>query len=169
MKFNNTDHARNLIDRNAIVYYDAFGQIVRLTRDDFANEEEFVHWKTISDEFYHEIEKGDHPFRQRTISIYAFTARTPITPAPEDLMMEYIAEQERKELYNLLMQGYKECLTEIQQRRLWMYCIQGLDEYEIAGIEGVKQQVVSASIRSAKNKIKKFFEKQGVKTRKSRQ
>ena len=72
-------------------------------------------------------------------------------------MIEFITELERQRLCELLMQGFSEFLTDIQKRRLWMYCVDGLDEYEIAGIKGVKQQVVSASILSAKNKLKKFL------------
>lgn len=156
--FNNqTDYSRNKLDRNAIVYCDAFGQTVRLTRADFKNEEEFLMWKAFSDKDYHEAENEEHLYLDRKLTIHTTASQKLTVQAPEDMMMEYIAETERQKLRVLMMQGFKDRLTEIQQRRLWMYCVQGLDEYEIAGIEGVKQQVVSASIRSAKNKLKKFL------------
>lgn len=45
----NTDHARNKRDAEAIVYQDAGGNTIRLTRGDFASEEEFLLWKAWSD------------------------------------------------------------------------------------------------------------------------
>lgn len=50
-------YALNKKDPNAIVYTDADGNLIRLTRDDFSNEEEFLRWKKISDMDYHGEEK----------------------------------------------------------------------------------------------------------------
>lgn len=161
MYYNDTDHARNLLDRDAIVYCDAFGQTIRLTREDFENEDEFTKWKNISDNDYHKTEKKDLPYRKRTISIHTVADWRFVVPATEDLMIEFITELERAELRALLMQGYSECLTETQQRRLWMYCVDGLDECEIAGIEGVGQPRICNSITTAKNKLKFFLKKRG--------
>ena len=61
MYYNDTDHARNLLVRDAIVYCDAFGQTIRLTQEDFENEEEFMKWKNISDSDYHKTEKRISP------------------------------------------------------------------------------------------------------------
>lgn len=160
--FNNqTDYSRNKLDRNAIVYCDAFGQIIRLTRADFESEEDFLKWKDFSDRNYHEEENGDHLYRDRKLAIHIVAERRMAIPATEDLMMEYTTEMERQQLRELLMQGYRECLTEIQQRRLWMYCVDGLDECEIAGIEGVGQPRICNSITGAKNKLKKFLKRGG--------
>lgn len=160
--FNNqTDYSRNKLDRNAIVYCDAFGQIVRLTKSDFKNEEEFLMWKAFSDEEYHAAEKEEHLYLDHKLAIHAVANHKLAVQAPEDMMMEFIAETERQKLRMLMMQGYKGCLTEIQQRRLWMYCVQGLDEYEIAGIEGVGQRRISTSIKAAKNKLRKFLKNRG--------
>lgn len=160
--FNNqTDYSRNKLDRNAIVYCDAFGQIVRLTRTDFESEEEFMKWKNFSDSNYHDDEKEDHLYQDRKLAIHIATERRMAIPATEDMMIEYITEVERQQLRQLLMRGYRECLTEIQQRRLWMYCVDGLDEYEIAGIEGVGQRRISTSITDAKNKLRKFLKNGG--------
>lgn len=54
----NTDHARNKRDADAIVYQDASGNTIRLTRADFASEEEFLIWKAWSDADYHRTEKA---------------------------------------------------------------------------------------------------------------
>lgn len=161
MFYNKTDYSRNNCDRNAIVYCDAFGQIMRLTKADFESEEEFTQWKLLSDNDYHESEKEDHLYRDRKISIRAIDGQRIVIPSHEDLMLEFITELERQRLRELLMQGFSEILTDIQRRRLWMYCVDGLDEYEIAGIEGVGQRRISTSITDAKNKLKKFLKKGG--------
>ena len=44
-----SSYALNKKDPNAIVYMDANEAIIRLTREDFASEEEFLKWKALSD------------------------------------------------------------------------------------------------------------------------
>ena len=58
-------YALNKKDPDAIVYMDANEVIVRLTREDFASEEEFLKWKSWSDENYHtednqDVVEGEH-------------------------------------------------------------------------------------------------------------
>ena len=48
-----SNYALNKKDPNAIVYMDANDTIIRLTCKDFVSEEEFLKWKTLSDEDYH--------------------------------------------------------------------------------------------------------------------
>ena len=50
-------YALNKKDPDAIVYMDANEVIVRLTREDFASEKEFLKWKALSDEDYHASER----------------------------------------------------------------------------------------------------------------
>ena len=45
-----SSYALNKKDPNAIVYMDANEAIIRLTREDFASEKEFLKWKALSDE-----------------------------------------------------------------------------------------------------------------------
>lgn len=47
-----SSYALNKKDPNAIVYMDANEAIIRLTREDFASEEEFLKWKSLSDADY---------------------------------------------------------------------------------------------------------------------
>lgn len=54
-----TSYALNKKDANAIVYMDANENITRLTREDFASEEEFQKWKAWSDENYHTEDNRD--------------------------------------------------------------------------------------------------------------
>ena len=51
-------YALNKKDPNAIVYMDANEVIVRLTREDFASEEEFLKWKSWSDGNYRRLSEG---------------------------------------------------------------------------------------------------------------
>ena len=57
-----SSYALNKKDPNAIVYMDANEAIIRLTREDFASEGEFLKWKSLSDADYHASEKEDHVY-----------------------------------------------------------------------------------------------------------
>ena len=57
-----SSYALNKKDPDAIVYMDANEVIVRLTREDFASEKEFLKWKALSDEDYHASEKEAHVY-----------------------------------------------------------------------------------------------------------
>ena len=61
-----SSYALNKKDPNAIVYMDANEAIIRLTREDFASEEEFLKWKSLSDADYHASEKEDHVYANHT-------------------------------------------------------------------------------------------------------
>ena len=47
-----SDYAINKRNPDAIVYTDADKNEIKLTRDDFESEEEFLHWKAWSDAEY---------------------------------------------------------------------------------------------------------------------
>ena len=68
-------YALNKKDPNAIVYTDADGNLIRLTRDDFSNEEEFLRWKKISDMDYHGEEKVDHLYYDGTLPLENYKIR----------------------------------------------------------------------------------------------
>ena len=53
-----SDYALNKIDKEAIVCPCAGGDHIRLTRNDFASDEEFNYWKAWSDDDYRKIELG---------------------------------------------------------------------------------------------------------------
>ena len=56
----NSIYTLNKKDPDAIVYPSADGKLVRITRDDFPSEEEFLAFKAWSDENFHAEEKLDH-------------------------------------------------------------------------------------------------------------
>lgn len=49
-------YALNKLDKDAIVYPSVTGEDIRLTREDFSSEEEFLYWKKKSDANYHKTE-----------------------------------------------------------------------------------------------------------------
>ena len=157
-------YALNKKDPNAIVYPDADGNLIRLTRDDFASEEEFMHWKAWSDENFHTEDNSDVAEDKRKISLDDLSEEALATPAL-DVIMENLhiqAEKHRSSLEMVIQ--IKGVLTETQFRRLWMYRVHEMTEAEIAAIEGTAQQQISKSIKSAEKKIKNFFKypKNGV-------
>lgn len=162
-----SDHALNKMDRDAIVYKSAAGAPVRLTRRDFSSEAEFLYWKVLSDEDYHKTEKADHIFHDHTISLDDRMDGIGAVSSPE---MEFLtaldaaeASVERfREVADMIAQ-VRSCITEIQYRRLWMYCVDHMTVTEIARSENVSKASVSRSIRGAQKNIFRFFSEKGKK------
>ena len=67
-----SDYALNKLDREAIVCKTACGAYVRLTEADFSSREEFLRWKEISDQDYHDTEtqqqEDDHCLAKTALS-----------------------------------------------------------------------------------------------------
>lgn len=61
-------YALNKKDPDAIVYPSAAGKPVRITREDFASEAEFLAFKAWSDEDFHREENLDHREANHSIS-----------------------------------------------------------------------------------------------------
>ena len=139
-----SDYSLNKTDQDAIVYMDAEGQVVRLTRDDFDSEEEFRFWKTWSDEDYHITEKKQHVEDNHTVS---FASEMEINGK------RFSSGSVSGINVETLLKRYKDRFTEKQFRRLWMYCVDKLSEREIAEREGVKQQSVSEALAQTKKKL----------------
>lgn len=163
-----SDYALNKMDSNAIVYTNADGSTVRITRDSFASEEEFLQWKEWSDEIYHIAEKGEHIQSNYTVSMEELPEKVASVPSVDEVLecLQIKKEKILQDKSRVLI--LKEHLTEIQFKRLWLYGVQKLSEQEIAVLEGISQQNVSKSILAAKKKAQKIFQKQGVKSRKNR-
>ena len=152
--FNNKSiYALNKKDPDAIVYTDADGTLVRLTRDDFASEDEFQKWKAWSDENYHGDEKDTHIHANHTAPISRLPEDTGAAPSPEAEMETEHEQRERAQLRKLLSEGLDSCLTPTQKRRLWMSCVEELTVREIAEREKVSFQNAAKSIAAAKKKM----------------
>ena len=159
----NSDYARNKLDGEAIVYQGVCGNLIRLTREDFATEEEFLHWKAWSDVDYHRIEKSDHIHANHTVSFEDLPDRLSALPSIDSTLADEFDQQEQKRFHTEKMELLKGCLSEIQFRRLWMHHVEGQTVREIAQREGVGYQRVHKSILAAEKKILKILQKQGDK------
>lgn len=153
-----SDYALNKMSPDAIVYMDAAGEVTRLTQADFSSLEEFLRWKAWSDENYHDTEKATHVFYNHTRSLHGLSEKAIAVQSPEDAMMEAEDQQERRDLRRMLMKGLDSCLTPIQRRRLWLYCVDGLTVRQIAEIEKASFQSVDKTVIAAKRKMKNFLE-----------
>ena len=150
-------YALNKKDPNAIVYMDANEAIIRLTREDFASEEEFLKWKSLSDADYHASEKEDHVYANHTLALDELSEEAASIPAA-DVCMEQahdrVAEIRRS---TQKVTQIRKHLTDTQFRRMWMYFVDGMTIDEIGKVEGVSHQAISLNITAAIRKIKKYF------------
>lgn len=148
-----SDYALNKRSPDAIVCKSVCGVHIRLTRADFTTEEEFLCWKEWSDESYCEIEKADASYLKHTCGLTYWYGSV---QSPEAIMIKTQEQQEREQLCRLLLEGLDICLTSIQRRRIWLYCVEGLTVQQIAQLEGVAHQNVTKSVKAARKKIKNF-------------
>lgn len=141
---------------DAVVYKFANGEESRITRADFATEEEFLAFKAWSDEDLHIEDKREVLAGIRQVSIDDISEAAISTPAVDVVMERQHQRAEQRRKASEMVVQLKDKLTETQFRRLWMYHVDGLDTYEIAEIEGNTHQAVSKSIIAAEKKLKKF-------------
>ena len=149
----------NKNDPEAIVYTDAHKRIIRLTREDFDTEADFLKWKAWSDENYHEEEKADHVQENHTAPLFSLSEGAAATEGPEVVIERRFEKQDKDRYTDETVIRVKGQLTEKQFRRLWMRYVEGLDVEEIARKEGKVHSSISESISEAKKKISSFFSK----------
>ena len=112
-----SDYALNKRDKNSIIYISATG-ISYLTRSDFASEDEFLKWKSLSDKDYQTNERADRGFYDNTIPLDEKLDVIGAVLSIEDELFGRIDEAERRQIYCSLLKQIKSCLTEKQYRRL---------------------------------------------------
>ena len=151
------DYSLNKSDPDAIVCRSADGVHIRLTREDFDSEEEFLRWKNWSDNDYHTMVKTGRGYDDYCISLIEATDAQ--LPSAEEVMLAPMLEAENNERRAVLLEMVRSSLTRKQYRRLCMYYLQGITETEIAKLEGVGQRRISTSISSGKKIVEKFFKK----------
>ena len=115
-----SSYALNKKDPNAIVYMDANEAIIRLTREDFASEEEFLKWKSWSDGNYHtednqDVVEGKHNALDTALGQYTLSlAKLPRQAADRAELREKITSRKQeiqrlrgivRSLYENLVQG----------------------------------------------------------------
>ena len=155
----NSLYALNKRDPDAIVYPTADGKTVRITREDFPSEEEFLAFKAWSDENFHKEDNRDVTENRYRVSLDDLSEAALAVPAIDVVMDRKQQRAEQKRKASDMVVQLKDKLTETQFRRLWMYYVDGMTEAQIAQKEGVGQRRVSTSITDAEKKIKKFFPK----------
>ena len=149
-------YALNKLDKDAIVYPSVTGEDIRLTREDFSSEEEFLCWKKKSDANYHKTE-NDGQNDSRCLSLD--TQRDTPAPSAEDVVFAPYIEAEQRERRRRMLEKIRASLTEKQYRRLYLYHVAGKTEVEVAVLEGVGRRRISTSITSGTKIVERFFEK----------
>ena len=152
-----SSYALNKKEVNAIIYIDANENIIRLTREDFASEEEFQKWKAWSDENYHTEDNRDVVEGKHNMSIDDLSEAALSLPAIDVVMDRQHEKSERRRMASAMVSQIRDKLTETQFRRLWMYFADGMTVDEIGRIEGISHQNISKSIGAAMKKIKNIF------------
>ena len=152
-----SSYALNKKAPDAIVYMDVNEVIIRLTREDFASEEEFLKWKSWSDGNYHTEDNQDVVEGKHNTSIDGLSEAAFSIPAIDVVMDHQHEKSERRRMASVMVSQIRDKLTETQFRRVWMYFVDGMTVDEIGTAEGVSHQNISKSIGSAMKKIKKIF------------
>ena len=135
-----SSYALNKKDPNAIVYMDANDIIIRLNCKDFVSEEEFLKWKSWSDENYHTEDNQDVVEGKHNTSIDDLSEAAFSIPAI-DVVMECKHEKaERRRMASAMVSQIRDNLTETQFRRIWMYYVGGMTVDEVGEKEGVSLQ-----------------------------
>lgn len=144
-----SDYALNKCDREAIVFASTTGEVIRLTRDDFATDSEFKLWKEWSDADYHAAERRDRAYddRKHTLSQH-------FEPATEGGEAQFLSVLERCEDAERVHQ-LRSRLTNRQFTRLYKRFGLGMSVTAIATEENVSKAAVMASIRSALDTLRK--------------
>ena len=159
-------YAVNKYDKDAIVCPNVNGEPVRLTREFFRSEAEFLYWKSISDEDYHLRDNADVDEERHTVPLYHEAEKIGSVIGPEEEMISKIDRIERGKASIELLQLVQTVVTPTQYRRLILYYGKGFVQQKIASIEQVGQPRVCKSLHTAIRKIKKYFlwrKKQGIK------
>lgn len=154
-----SDYALNKLENDAIVYKSVTGTY-SIKREDLASDAEFRRWKETSDQDYLETERSQWE-ENRVISL--FDNEVIPDSSPEEQLFKRLRDREKVDTQSRAIGRIRHLLTQRQYRRLWMYCVEGMTEEQIATVEGIAHQNVSKSILSARKKVLRNFSKQGAK------
>lgn len=151
-----SDYAINKRNPDAIVYTDADGIEIKLTRDDFTSEDEFLRWKKWSDEEYQQTEKKGRGYDDHTVSL--IDGVDTYGESLEDDLIALADKLEHDKKCAAMVAQIRTVLTEKQFRRLWQHYVGNIPVKLIAAYECVCEHTVYVSISSAEKKIKKIFD-----------
>ena len=150
-----SDYALNKKNKDAIVSRNAAGKYIKLTKEEFASEEEFKKWKKWSDDEYRQEYNAEQSHKRLKNKLQKQAEYEVVSLSVEQILLNDLADEERKALLNKI----KSVLTETQFRRLWLYYVKGISMTEIGKLDKVSKVSVHYSIEAAKNKIVKKFSK----------
>ena len=160
---NRSDYALNKKDKDNIIYRGNDGYVQRISKEDFATEEEFLFWKSWSDEDYRVTDNADSYFQRNIVDISGLGDGSISTPSPEDSMIAAI--ERKKEIDNARnkVRTIMAIITDIQFRRVWRHYVLGFKMRAIAKMEGVAHTNIVKSIVSAKKIILEKSPPEGTK------
>lgn len=161
---NKSDYAVNKKEKDCIVYCGCDGNEQRITRSDFATEEEFLFWKKWSDEDYQQTDYEDAYYHRHIVSLDSTGGSILTDTSPEEILISKIDRDERVQQAKtkvFLLAGY---LTKVQFRRIWHHYALGENVRKIASQEGVVHSCIVASIKAATKKIFQNEQKSTTKT-----
>ena len=163
--YRNSDYALNRYSEG-IVYRFA-DEIVEVSLADYLIEnpnktaDDFRALKELSDADYFSRDRAENAQTKLNISINGIEEIVCFgEPSVEELLYgEFTAidEAEKHNQYLELMRLVLSRLTDTQRRRYLLYVVAGLNEREIAEIEGSTQQAISKSLHWVEQKIKKIL------------
>lgn len=144
----------NLSDSTAIISIDAYGKVIRYTKEDFNSPEEFIRTKLESDKSYRRILKQYERETHKKTSFESLSQDVISVDSAEDTYLSN--ERQRQMLFDLntIVKDMRLKLTGTERRRL-LAAINGDTEEKIAQRELVSQQNVSKSIINARKKLKR--------------
>ena len=160
---NTSDYALNKKDKDSIVYKGCDGYKQRITREHFSSEEEFLFWKSWSDEDYHITDNADTYYLRHIIRMDTLDGKISIA-SPEEAMIEEIDRKGQITAAKETIKSIMRIITETQFRRIWCHFALGLKVRVIAKQEGVAHPNIVKSIISAKKNILQNVDSKGTKT-----
>ena len=156
---NKSDYALNKKDKDSIVYRGCDGNEQRITRNDFASEEEFLFWKKWSDGDYQQTDYEDAYYRRHIVSLDATEGSVLTEASPEEALMACVERAENIHRNKVKVYTLSRSLTKVQFRRVWQHYALGQNVRDIALREGVVHSCIVASIKAAKKKFLRKWEK----------
>ena len=158
--YKKSNYAINKV-RKGIVYRNADGSLLEVTFEKIAKDnpnftvEDFEKLKQLSDELFHEEEKGDN-LQSHYVKASLDVDIIDKLPATISVEEQVILKEDRNSFVRQIQQAIDTLLTPVQNKRLYLNCFRKMTVREIAKLEGTSYTVVAESIRRAKNKLKKY-------------
>ena len=153
MRFYLSDYEKNLKNKEAIVCPDPCGPDILLTADHFQNDQEFAHWKAVSDEDYRARERAERREKTNTVPISALPEKMVAARSTEQMLIAKADTADALAKHREKLSALKNILTPTQLRRFWLCVIGGRPKIELAAQEGVSSSAVVKSIRQARRRI----------------